>query len=99
MHFSKRKIMIFLPAALILIFTGWIYASVYKASSDIETQMSQLVNDKDKARIERIAGDKTTYSFIENLPKRAKLKNLSDVQGITPDGAEYYVGEINKKKR
>ncbi|QAU26028.1 hypothetical protein ESP47_02445 [Heyndrickxia coagulans] len=73
MHFSKRKIMIFLPAALILIFTGWIYASVYKASSDIETQMSQLVNDKDKARIERIAGDKTTYSFIENLPKSAKL--------------------------
>lgn len=96
-NFFKRKTTWFCVAALIMIFAGWIYVNAYKASSDIETQMSQLVNDKDKARIERIAGDKTTCNFIENLPKRAKLKNLSDVQGITPDGAEYYVGEINKK--
>ncbi|WP_161968522.1 hypothetical protein [Heyndrickxia coagulans] len=51
MNFFKRKTTWFCVAALIMIFADWIYVNAYKTSSDIETQMSQLVNDKDKARI------------------------------------------------
>lgn len=48
-------------------------------------------------KLERITGDKITYSFIKNHPKSAKLKNLSDMQGIRPHRAEYYAGEIDHK--
>jgi hypothetical protein len=70
-----------------------IYANFFKANQDIESEMKQLLSNKNNKDLKMVSYNDETYHFLKKT-KFKQVNSLSDAQGQISSNTFYYAGRI-----
>jgi cell division protein FtsB len=93
----KRKIS-WIIALVIIAFIAYFsyFFGGFKTTADINSQVNQLIQNKNYNEIKKLSANDKTYKFLINLPKNKKCKSTSDAQGSEGNLSYYVTGLKNK---
>ncbi|MGG4346623.1 hypothetical protein [Paenibacillus lautus] len=93
----KKKTKLILGIFIIILITIFclnIDVLGYRGSIALESQLNEIISQKDINKMKEISKDNYSFSFLSGLPKEEKVDSTSDMQGGT-DELYFYMATVN----